>query len=293
MRYTTLPPSPPLADAVEAYWCYEGYRPPHAVDRVLPAGTVEMVVNLTGGAVRCYEPDAMRLTQLRGPVFTGVHRRHLLVETAQQYCMLGVAFRPGGAWRILGCPVDEIAGCHVEMETLFGRRPAERLMEQLHDAKSAPEKIRVIDRELCSRLGRELHPAVAWAAEQIVRYPEAARLAELAEEAGLSTRRFREIFSREIGISPKGFIRIRRFQSLLKRLQAPSRWNGSVLAAEAGYADQAHSIRDFQEFTGLSPSQYRRTFAELQRHVPAAEQDQICPVPTAAIPVFEGSVPAE
>ena len=279
MHYTALPPCAELAVAVEGYWAYDGYRPPHARERIFPAGTVEVVLNLTDGLVRCHDVGSSDVRQLQGLVLTGVHRRPLVVDTAQQYSMLGIAFKPGGIWRALGLAGDQFTDTHVEMDAAIGR-DARTWVAQVWDAPTHLDKLRVLDAALCRHAraaGRQSHPAVEWATEQLLRYPGRTRVSVLADEAELSTRRFNAVFTREIGVGPKWFARIRRFQATLDTLRRRDVVQWPDLACEMGYADQAHMIREFQEFGGLSPTQYRSHRATCLAHVPEAEADQMFP----------------
>lgn len=281
MRYLTLPPSPQLADAVEALWAYEGYQPPHSFERIFPTGTVEILLNLTDGNLRCHHPQTGQLKcQWQGLLVTGAHHSYQLVETAQQYAMLGVALKPGGAWRLFGVPSNELTDRHVPLGQILGPI-AQVWTDQLLNLKDPIERLRHLDTLFRKRTRRPLHPSIAWAADQFVRYPDHARIAVIAEETGLSSRRFHHLFQREIGINPKSFARIRRFQSALARLQQ-SRGQSlsfSLLALETGYADQAHMIRDFKAYSGFTPSQYHALTLGCLSHVPHPEQDQMCPHP--------------
>ena len=97
---------------------------------------------------------------------------------------------------------------------------------------------------------------MAWAAAQIARFPNQVTIADLADESGLSTRRFGELFQREIGLNPKAFARLRRFQHALCHVHATPNPDWCDLAAATGYADQAHFIREFRSFSGLTPCGY-------------------------------------
>lgn len=276
--YHTLQPGPALRGIVEALWLYDGYSPPHSFESVLPSGTVEIVFNLAGKDLSCYHPETMQRMRRRSPVVTGVHRRHFVIDTEQQRSIMGIGFSPAGAWRWLGIPPDEIADRHVELEALLG--PAARHWQQVLEATSGPaQRLRLLHELLAAHPLREAHPAVEWAAEQICRYPEAMSVQLLAMESDLSTRRFHDLFSRQVGIAPKGFIRIRRFQAALAAIRASGHVCWSALAASTGYADQSHLIRDFKTFTGMTPTAYAAIHQRSEMVVPRPEQDQICPFP--------------
>lgn len=278
MRYVTLPPSPILADAVEMFWAYDGYQPPHAFERVFPSGTVELLLNLVDGRLRCHDPQTGRLTtKWNGILVTGVHHSFQLVDTAQQYSMLGVALRPGGMWRLFGISTDELTDQHASLDAILGST-ARRWTERLCEMDDHTQRLRLLDAEFSRMKPRAMHPAVSWAAGQFIQYPDSLRIGPLAEEAGMSTRRLNELFRREIGIAPKAFARIRRFQSTLQRLRQPRATRISLLAQELGYADQAHLIREFKELSGFTPMQFTAIDPESLCHVPHPQQDQMCPV---------------
>ena len=251
MIYLTLPPSAPLAGVIEKLWIREGPPPRHAFDRVLPAGREELIINLADGELRCYHDDG----NPDGPIFAGMHRGGYVIDTRQQSAIMGVHFKPGGAWRLLGIPAHELSNARIDFQLLIGEDAA-RLMDGLMRTASAMEKLHFVDALLCQRRLCAIHPAVAWAAEQITRYPAMTRIALLAEEAGLSERRLGELFSSQIGINPKGFARLRRFQTVLSCVHTARQPDWCDLAMKTGYADQAHLIREFREFSGLSPTAY-------------------------------------
>ncbi len=273
MTFLTLRPSPPMAGVIERLWLREGPAPRHAFDRVLPACREELIINLTDGELRCYHDDGRPHGRTSGPLFSGLHHGGYVIDTRQQSAIMGVHFKPGGAWRLLGIPAHELSDARLDFHTLIGG-DAHRLMDRLLRAKSAWEKLRLVDAALCQRRLRAIHPAVAWAAEQMRRYPATARVAPLAEEAGLSQRRLGELFTSQVGVNPKGFARLRRFQSALGRIHAAAQPDWCDLAARSGYADQAHLIREFRAFSGLTPAAYHGQRGPAPHLVPLHEMAQ-------------------
>lgn len=263
MAYLELPPSPELARDIELLWCLDGHASPHDFERVLPQGVADIVINLGDGEVRCYDRERPILVHRLGPIISGVQRSYFVVDTRQLTSMVGVHFKPGGAWRFLGIPASEFSDEHVPLDAIPALRDTAWL-DRLATAPTPATRLRLLDSLLRSGRRRESHPAIEWAVGQLRRYPDSARIAPLATEAGLSMRRFNELFTREVGVSPKGFARIRRFHSVLGRIAHPRPIDWSALALDAGYSDQAHLIRDFREFSGLTPAAYRAQGAPLQ-----------------------------
>jgi transcriptional regulator GlxA family with amidase domain len=130
-----------------------------------------------------------------------------------------------------------------------------------------------MEEALAARLDRPArigHAAVASALELFNQSGAAMSMGEAARRVGLSHRRFIQLFTRQVGLTPRLYCRILRFQrarEALARIAAPD-W--ATLAVRCGYFDQSHLIRDFREFCGLNPTQYLRDRSDraLRNHVP-------------------------
>jgi len=102
----------------------------------------------------------------------------------------------------------------------------------------------------------QLNTAVRYALAEFERRPQIPMVRELAHEAGLSRRRFAPVFREQIGLTPKLYCRLQRFQTVLKQIAVGAPVDWAQLALAAGYCDQAHLAHEFRDFSGLSPSAY-------------------------------------
>jgi AraC-like DNA-binding protein len=183
--------------------------------------------------------------------------------------IIGVHFKPGGAFPFLGLPAGDLADTHVDLETLWGPS-ASRLRERLCEARSSAERFQLLQEALLSRLDRgvEQHYAVSAALEIFGKNKAGPIVREAAKYIGLSQRRFIQVFKAEVGMTPKLFRRIQRFQQTRTFIQQNPSLNWADLALEFGYFDQSHLIREFLEFSGLSPTDYlNRHKSFLERYV--------------------------
>ncbi|HVK09930.1 MAG TPA: AraC family transcriptional regulator [Gemmataceae bacterium] len=253
MFYRCHRPAPPLAEFIEWFW-YCADVPTYDRVRILPSGTVELVVNLRDDEVLLEGPVRRRLS---GAVVSGTYGGFLVVDPMQHASMIGVHFRPGGAAPFLGAAPGDLTDAHADLAGLWGRSAVE-LRERLCAARTPEGRFAVLERMLAARLARApgRHRAVPAAVAALER-PEA-RVREVAAETGLSQRRFIRVFAAEVGLTPKLYGRVRRFQRArgLVRPGSPPDW--ARIAAECGYFDQAHLIRDFQAFAGFSPGEFVR-----------------------------------
>lgn len=281
MIYRSQIPQPPLRGIVDVLWHYEGYAPPHSFERVLPSGTLELVINLRNEDLRIYDSEMTgRWRTYRGALLSGVQTGFTVINTAQQERIMGVHFRPGGAFSMFGIPADIFCDNHVTLGTLWGAAEEEEIRERLALASDADERLKLLEAELLRRTksANGMHPAIRHALVEFGQRPDPASVGDAADLVGLSARRFIELFRRYVGVTPKLYCRIRRFQRALGELHRIKRMDWSAFALERGYYDQSHFIRDFRQFSGLTPSAYRDMRGSMEP-VPEPERGQICPIP--------------
>jgi AraC-like DNA-binding protein len=256
-HFEVHPPPTRLAGSVGYFWSLTD-APSHARERVVPSGTVEIVFNLHEDELRIERPgdDGREAARFRGAVVSGPYGRAFGVETRAHASIVGVHFEPGGAAAVLGLPASELADAHVALEDLWGRRAAE-IRERLCAARGTAERFRILAQAMAA--GRPaaagMRGEVAFALGRLG--GPGVTVADVARQVQLSPRRFIQIFTERVGMTPKRYARVRRFQRALGRMDGGSRGWAQV-ALDCGYFDQAHLCRDWTEFTGLSPAAFQR-----------------------------------
>jgi AraC-like DNA-binding protein len=246
-RLWRLSPDGPLAEFVDCFWIHEGYGGAHAHERVLPTVTVDLVFS--------HHPDHGAAATLAGP-----RSECLDLDTSLPFTACGVHFKPGGALPFVSEPANELRNQIVNLDDIWG--PLARRMEaQVWEARTPPERLRVLETALRLRMShdRATHPAVSYAINVIESSHGARPIAEIAGRLGLSTRRFLDLFRGQVGISPKAFSRMRRFAAVLESIATTDDVDWTDVALSCGYFDQAHFNHDFRAFCGVSPSEYLRT----------------------------------
>jgi len=272
MLLRTWVPRPPLSDFVELLWFAEWTPPSHAKERLLPTGTMELVINLRDDAMRIYESqNTKRIQSFRDSVVCGAQSGFFVIDTANQASVMGVHFKPGGAFPFFKMPADELCDAHVSLKTLWGAA-AGGLRDQLLGAETLERKFHLLEQALLAQARRPLarHPAVDFALKEFQAAPARA-VGAVTGQIGLSARRFIEVFREEVGLTPKQFCRIRRFQDVLRRVHHRPEVDWADVALDCGYFDQAHFIHDFRGFSGLNPTTYLTQRDEHLNHVPIRE----------------------
>ena len=248
VEFEVVRPSPALARYVHCYWTLAGCA---SMDpqTIFPDGRMELVFQLGDPFHRVHE-DGTRVTQATC-LLIGQMPHPVTIAPAGKVRSIGVRFRPHGAQAFLRFPLDEVASQLVPLEDILGVF-ARELLSRIHDAH---DPIPQIENFLLSMLRPVDNDRVlSRVLDSILRSNGAAQVEDLASHAGISRRQLERVFLRRVGIGPKLFSRIVRFQRLLR---APQR-DWAVMAADSGYFDQAHLIHDFREFTGQSPMAWRQ-----------------------------------
>jgi AraC-like DNA-binding protein len=243
MFYLVHTPAPPLAAFVENLWLLSD-APVHSRERIIPSGTFELVINLHEDEFRIYDcVHRDEHQRFSGALVSGAYQRPFVIDTREHASLIGVHFKPGGAFPFLRDSAGRLADAHVELDALFGVG-ARELRERLCAAETPAQRFRILEFALVGRLMRPLkrHGAVQAGLGCLMR--NGANVADVAAVVELSHRRFIELFTAEVGMTPKLFARVQRFQravALAKQNPSP---NWGQLALLCGYFDQSHLIRD-------------------------------------------------
>ncbi len=274
MVHCVYTPGSPLSDFVDKFWSEEGYAPSHARERALPTGTTELIFNLLDDELRVFDrQDQDHPRSFRGALICGAHSGYFVIDTAQQSSTIGVHFKPGGAFPFFGPPAHELRNARVSLDALWGPN-ADELRDRLLEAGTPAARFRILEQALLARVGKPLarHPAVACALREFCGVPHTRTILEVTDRVGLSPRWFIQVFREEVGLTPKLFCRVRRFQEVVRLIENREQVEWAEVALGAGYFDQAHFIRDFRAFSGLTPTAYLAQRGERLNHVPLRER---------------------
>jgi AraC-like DNA-binding protein len=269
MEYRRRKPAAPLAGFIEVLWYWEGTARPHEFERLLPDGSTELILNLGEDQVRVYDRrDLRRFERLDGATLVGPHSQFFVIDTAEQDRVMGVHFRPGGSFPFLPLPLDELHDLHISLSDVWGGF-ARELRERLLAAKTVEGRFDLLEAGLLERVAKPLerHRAVAHALGEFLS-GGARTIADVTDATGLSARRFIEVFKQQVGMPPKQFCRVRRFQRVIRGLAVGGAIDWAGVAAESGYFDQAHLIHDFRAIAGISPGEYAGLRTPHLNHVP-------------------------
>jgi AraC-like DNA-binding protein len=235
--------------------------------RALPNGEVALMLHLSAPQRLTERHGAPADVTLRAGFVSGLQERPTTFACiAPATRVVTARLSPIGAWRLLGgVPQAELAQCVIEVDAVLDARSGIReLRERTIDARDLGVALDLLEQWLLHRaaIAPDPHEALLPALAILASVDEAASLATVARASGVSPRRLREVFLREVGLPPKRVARIARFRRALALLAANSGRDVAGVAAACGYYDQPHLYRDFRELAGMTPHAYLRVLGD-------------------------------
>jgi AraC-like DNA-binding protein len=268
-------PAFPLNEFVENLVYYHGYSAPHDLDRFLPDGNTEIIIDLTGTPQYIYDNDTLGEIQIcRHAWVSGVRTQPITIPSGRGSRMLIVAFKKGKAFPFYPFPVSELADTVVAADLVFGRNFHD-FREGLLAARSIQNMFRLVEAFLLQQAGDALHTdsaskCIEYALSSMIHQPTLRRLHRLSDEIGYSQKHFINLFTQQVGVSPKQYLKILRFQKVITSLENRRSNHWSEIARESGYYDQAHFIHDFKLFSGFTPGEYMKKKSGTLNYIPVA-----------------------
>jgi AraC-like DNA-binding protein len=269
------PPRADLRPFIETIWtCDDNLtdrRQDFQRERVLPTGAAHVALRLSEHPFRLFKDAGDLDGQIVGHSVIGGPRSACYIrDISQPARSIGAQLRPGAIELLLGVPAAELAGRHTSLDNVWGSK-AQRVRDQLSDTRSPERQLEIFEAVLADALprARGFHSEVARALQRL---RITGNIGLIVDESGYSHRRFITLFQRSVGMTPKAYSRVLRFQNALTKLSSHSR-SSVQLALEAGYCDQPHFNREFRRIAGISPGRYVRLSPDRKYHVPLTTPD--------------------
>ena len=226
--------------------------------RELAIAHVAVIFN-TGPAFRISDPRESRAPETYAHGFIGgLYDSYVVTEGSGASRGVQVYFTPVGAHLFLGLPLHQIAQQVIHYGDLGPE--ARRLEQRLGELEDWDECFDLLDAVIAARIADARPPwaGVAWAWDRLCASHGAVDIGSLSAELGCSRKHLIAQFREQAGLPPKSIARILRFQHAVGLLRSTDAMPWAELAAECGYYDQSHLIRDFQQFAGSPPADFLR-----------------------------------
>ncbi|WP_201716883.1 AraC family transcriptional regulator [Rossellomorea arthrocnemi] len=244
-NYQEYTPNHALSPYVACYWSLDYHasdtREPH---RILPDGCVDIIVDLTASS-----PS-------KGAFITGLMTRFETLNFTNEQHFFGIRLFANHAQHFLHYPVQKFIDEHVYLEDVWGIAGL-LFTEEIQEARGILDRLKMVETKLIHLLrlwGNHRSPDILQTSLHYIFSAHGMNsIQALAQKVSFSERTIRRVFRDELGVSPKEFSRIIRFQSILKELLSVQNPSLMEVALKYGYYDQAHFNNEFKQFYGLVP----------------------------------------
>ena len=261
MLYLEHTPAPPLGRFVQMLWYARAPQANHRRERVLPSGHTQVILNLARDyLLDCPEGGPERRSP--GAAVVGARSVYEIVNTSDMADLIGIVFQPDGFPLFASDRADLFSNRGVDLEDVWGTQRARtaRPPPRTPRSRRAVALPRALPHASVCRAPvgpRPLHHcAVDYALRRFAHAPTVVTVRDVARSTGWSERRFSQVFREQVGLSPKVWCRVRRFQRAVKELHAGVDVPWSKLALDCGYYDQSHFANEFRAFSGVDVTTY-------------------------------------
>jgi len=252
MQYRQYGASPGLGHIVECFWTLRtAAGAPAAIDRVLPDGRCEVILH-AGVPFSAIDQTGARSVQER-VLFAGQCVRAVRLLRPPGAHVVAARLRPGAVFALTGVPAGHLAGRVQDLAAVDARLAV--ALSGIAGEDDETRTVRALDAALLKHVaGRAVDPVAAGLVGAAVASGGRMRVDDMVRLSGAGGRRVERLFAKNVGLAPKTFLRILRFQRVLAALRAGDNRSFAALAHEGGFYDQAHLINDFRSFAGATPS---------------------------------------
>ncbi|MBE9098249.1 AraC family transcriptional regulator [Vacuolonema iberomarrocanum] len=255
LTFNTYKPNHYLSDFVKYYWQLElnsNSQTTHT-ERVIPSGELQIIFHYRTPFTEISNQNQSSIQPQC--LIDGPQTEYKDIVTAPgSVGMIAVVLYPYALRAFFPNSVSEFTNQSIPLDNVVSTKTKE-LQERIVEVNSTYPRILLIEQFLLSRLSIHNDFSITREAVNILTKANGQlTVSEVANELNISKRQLERIFLRNIGISPKKFGRIIRFNTTIKCFEEVE--SLTKLTYKAGYFDLSHLIHDFREFTGLSPKEF-------------------------------------
>ncbi len=257
MNYQTFKPHIDLATIVKCYWTLKVPVQRNTERQlILPDGCVDMCFTL-GDDIKRYTSETDFIIQPRH-MLLGPITEQFYIEPTGYVDTFAVRFYPYGFTNFIDLPLHELCNKETPLSILFGEENVENLSQRIIQANTTEERIEIVEEFLFERQNDEvtIDNLVKSTIDTIFLSNGSRPLNVILKDEKSKRRQLERNFKKQIGLSPKQLSKVIRLQATLQMLLNQSTRSLTDIAYESDYCDQAHFIKDFKEFTGLTPKEF-------------------------------------
>lgn len=246
-----------ISKYIESIFHFKDFMPEHSIERVVPTGHIFILFELDGLTRNTFDNDTLKPNNTFTKVWvSGMQKNHISISVHQKSEMFVIQFKPFGAYPFFHCPIHELNERIVSAEKIFGDKILE-LREDILSKRTSEEKFKTAEKWLVDKFHQDKIPSTELLSvlkklqtEPVVNH------AKIVASYSKTQKHLIDQFKKYIGLTPKYYQRILRFNEILKQIHQSEKIEWSQVAYQCEYADQSHFIKEFKHFSGINPQKF-------------------------------------
>ncbi len=256
VKYSSYKPSNFLKDIVDSFWITEATGDANELtteNTCFPMGMVDWIIQVSGeNLITKLEKECVQFPK---DYFVGIMSKPVSWQMRGSCRVIGIRFRPEGFLRLFNAPLSELADSSVPTCDIMKNSELNLREKLVNSNPDTAKQIVLIETHLNRLLVKSQYQNRHFisALYQIRNCSGAFKKTALVDNIFRSDRQIQRLFKDNLGVSPKQYENIVRFGRTISAVKHSDIESWASLAYHVGYADQAHLIRDFKKYTGITP----------------------------------------
>ncbi len=254
MKFETHRLSSPLDKYIESIFHFKGFMPDHSIERVVPTSHIYIIFELDGIPRNTFDNKTLAPNRTYTKVWvSGMHRNYISISAHPKSEMLVIQFKPFGAYPFFHFPIQRLNEQILPAEEILGEEILS-LREAILAEEASEEKFALAEQWLTHRYDSSKQPPTELLdiLKQLT-CQSATNYHQVIGSYSSTQKHLIDQFKKYIGLTPKYFQRILRFNEVLQHIQKKEDISWAYIAYQCAFSDQSHFIKEFKHFSGFNP----------------------------------------
>ena len=257
MKFETHCPASPINQYIESIFHYKDFVPDHSIERVVPTGHIFIIFELDDIPRNTFDNETLEPNRSFTKVWiSGIHKHYISISAHENSEMFVIQFKPYGAYPFFQFPIEDLTEKILPGQEVLGDELLD-VRNRIYKQSSSRDKFEVAEQWLTKRFDpTETPPEELLKIIEELQEKSATEYPEITDSYPHTQKHLIDQFKKYVGLTPKYFQRILRFNEILEKIRNNENIAWSEVAYQCQFSDQSHFIKEFKHFSGFNPEEF-------------------------------------
>lgn len=257
MKFETHNPASPINKYIESIFHYKDFVPEHSIERVVPTGHIFIIFELDDITRNTFNNETLEPNRSFTKVWiSGIHKHYISISAHENSEMFVIQFKPYGAYPFFHFPMKDLTEKILPGQEVLGDELLD-VRSRVYKQSSSRDKFEVAEQWLTKRFDpTETPPEELLEIIEELQEKSATEYPEITDSYPHTQKHLIDQFKKYVGLTPKYFQRILRFNEILEKIRNNENIAWSEVAYQCQFSDQSHFIKEFKHFSGFNPEEF-------------------------------------